>query len=98
MLLKALFPQFGNLKTGNYSPTPYRPELAPSDYHLFGYLKEAQHGTHYTNDDAEKSSTAWSFKEHMGANSMSPTAWSLGLDTQACTQVQEYIISIFTTQ
>jgi histone-lysine N-methyltransferase SETMAR len=33
---------------------PYSPDLAPSDYHLFGPLKEGLRGKHYANDDAVK--------------------------------------------
>ena len=33
---------------------PYSPDLAPSDYHLFGPLKEGLRGKHYANNDAVK--------------------------------------------
>ena len=29
---------------------PYSPDLAPSDYHLFGAMKDALRGKHYGND------------------------------------------------
>ena len=29
---------------------PYSPDLAPSDYHIFGPLKEALHGRRFTSD------------------------------------------------
>lgn len=34
---------------------PYSPDLAPSDYHLFGAMKEALRGEHYGNDEEVKS-------------------------------------------
>ena len=33
---------------------PYSPDLAPSDYHLFGPMKEELRGKHYTRDQAVK--------------------------------------------
>ena len=35
------------------APHPaYSPDLAPSDYHLFGKLKDGLRGTHFTNDES----------------------------------------------
>jgi hypothetical protein len=31
---------------------PYRPDLAPSDIHLFGSLKVVLHGTHFEDDNS----------------------------------------------
>jgi hypothetical protein len=31
---------------------PYSPDVAPSDYHLFGKLKESLRGTRFEDDDA----------------------------------------------
>ena len=33
---------------------PYSPDLAPSDYHLFGPLKEGVRGQHFTSDQEVK--------------------------------------------
>ena len=33
---------------------PYSPDLAPSDYHLFGPLKQHLRGKHFRNDDEVK--------------------------------------------
>ena len=33
---------------------PYTPDLAPSDYHLFGAMKELLRGKHYENDEKVK--------------------------------------------
>ena len=33
---------------------PYSPDLAPSDYHTFGPLKEALHGPRFTSDEEVK--------------------------------------------
>ena len=39
---------------------PYRPDLAPSDYHLFGPLKEALRGRRFTSDqEAKEAVPAW---------------------------------------
>ena len=37
-----------------YSRPPYSPDLAPSDYHLFGPLKEGVRGQHFTSDQEVK--------------------------------------------
>ena len=34
--------------------SPYSPDLAPSDFHLFGPLKEFTRGTKFENDDEVK--------------------------------------------
>ena len=31
---------------------PYSPDLAPSDFHLFGPLKDALHGTRFEDDES----------------------------------------------
>jgi hypothetical protein len=31
---------------------PYSPDLAPSDFHLFGSLKDALRGTHFEDDNS----------------------------------------------
>lgn len=39
---------------------PYSPDLAPSDYHLFGKLKDFLRGNHYANvDDVRRDVQAW---------------------------------------
>ena len=35
---------------------PYSPDLAPSDFHLFGPLKEVQRGIHFKDEEAVKTS------------------------------------------
>jgi hypothetical protein len=30
---------------------PYRPDLAPSDFHMFGPIKEAQRGKRFSSDE-----------------------------------------------
>jgi histone-lysine N-methyltransferase SETMAR len=35
-----------------FSHPPYSPDLAPSDYHLFGPLKDHLRNHHYDNDEA----------------------------------------------
>ena len=35
---------------------PYSPDLAPSDFHLFGPLKEAHCGIHFKDEEAVKTS------------------------------------------
>ena len=35
---------------------PYSPDLAPSDFHLFGPLKEANRGIHFKDEEAVKTS------------------------------------------
>ena len=36
------------------SHSPYSPDLAPSDYHLFGAMEEKLRGKHYVNDEEVK--------------------------------------------
>ena len=36
------------------SHPPYSPDLAPSDYHLFGTMKEELRGKHYTDDEVKQ--------------------------------------------
>jgi len=43
-----------NLKFEVLAHPPYNPELAPSDYHLFGPLKEALRGRRFTADQELK--------------------------------------------
>ena len=39
---------------------PYSPDLAPSDFHLFGKLKESLRGNHYASiDDVRNAVNAW---------------------------------------
>ena len=39
---------------------PYSPDLAPSDFHLFGKLKESLRGNHYASiDDVRSAVNAW---------------------------------------
>ena len=33
---------------------PYNPDIAPSDYHMFGPLKEALHGRRFASEDEVK--------------------------------------------
>jgi len=35
---------------GLCSPSPYIPDMAPSDFHLFGPLKDTLHGTRFEDD------------------------------------------------
>jgi histone-lysine N-methyltransferase SETMAR len=47
------------------SHPPYSPDLAPSDYYLFGPLKEHLRGCHYENDEAvQKALRSWSQGEN----------------------------------
>ncbi|GFR73167.1 histone-lysine N-methyltransferase SETMAR [Elysia marginata] len=41
----------------------YSPDLAPSDYHLFGPMKQALRGKHYENDEEVKSAVKTWLKE-----------------------------------
>ncbi|GFR75311.1 histone-lysine N-methyltransferase SETMAR [Elysia marginata] len=41
----------------------YRPDLAPSDYHLFGPMKQSLRGKHYENDEEEKNAVKTRQKE-----------------------------------
>ena len=46
----------------NWHP-PYSPDLAPSDYYLFGPMKEGSRGKHYTSDEEVKIAAMKSLKE-----------------------------------
>ena len=41
---------------------PYSPDLTPSDYHLFGLIKQALRGHNYGNDEEAKIVKNW-FRE-----------------------------------
>ena len=43
---------------------PYSPDLAPSDYHLFGAMKESLRGKHYENDEEAKTAVKKWLCEH----------------------------------
>jgi hypothetical protein len=46
---------------------PYSPDLAPSDFHLFGPLKHHLSAEHFPDDEAvEREVTAW-FRQPVGA-------------------------------
>ena len=48
------------LKFEVLSHTPYSPDLAPSDFHLFPHLKRDFKWTHFTSDDEVKQAvTSW---------------------------------------
>ena len=41
---------------GSLASPPYSPDLAPSDFHLFGPLKEAHRGIRFKDEEAVKKS------------------------------------------
>ena len=51
-------PTFRQLKWEAMEHPAYSPDLAPSDFHLFGPLKNAFHGRRFSCDDDVKSSGA----------------------------------------
>ena len=44
--------------TAFLTPPPYSPDLAPSDFHLFGPLKESMKGIHFQTDEEVKAAGA----------------------------------------
>jgi hypothetical protein len=38
---------------------PYSPDLAPSDFHLFGLLKKHLGGRRFTTDEVQQAVTSW---------------------------------------
>jgi len=59
-IARAMIDALETLKFEVLSHPPYRPDLAPSDFHFFPHVKRNLKGTHFTSDDEVKQAvTSW---------------------------------------
>ncbi|GFR76752.1 histone-lysine N-methyltransferase SETMAR [Elysia marginata] len=56
-------PRLDGLQLTTLPRPSYSPDLAPSDYHLFGPMKQCWRGKHYENDEEVKSAVKTWLKE-----------------------------------
>jgi hypothetical protein len=63
---------------------PYRPYLAPSDFHLFGALKDATRGTNFGSDDKviKEVATSTKFKLLQEGDRFSFSCWCKGVEVE----------------